>query len=252
MSTLDKMCTDCRLLLLEPRPQKPPRHLVLMELLHAFQSGFNQLSNTGNPWATEVLNLTTVDGQEDYLLPVSSRFGKPLNVWTSDPNNPSHFERSIDFFEPQDLQFDWNLPNDIANAFTSWDGSNHTALRIAIFRHGFLENGTIKARIKPIPRDQSEYKIMYSIGDWATQANVTDSPILSEHHHLFATRACQALLPGTEWWDTDKEGEKLNQARRNNLAKAFEQKLEWYLSDWKTYITNMNQEHITFAPMIEI
>src|ERR1043165_8968303 len=120
------MCGNVRLLADEPFPQKPPFRRVLMVVTQSTQSLYNRLENTGQAWSLKSdYTLVVSSGTSDYLLAIDDSYGKPIQVLTYYPSNPSYIQRQIDFVEFQDLNFNWPYPVNLA----SWvynDGSNCT------------------------------------------------------------------------------------------------------------------------------
>lgn len=202
------------------------------------QSFMNRLSNTGHAWDSDEMSVQVSSGQEEYTLNAGAAFGKPLLVVTSDPSNASHVERPIDFFEVQNIDLAWGLPNDAASLFGRPDGSTHTAERMAFFR----KNGNPTVRVKPLPQEAAEYKILYSIGNWVDAAGITDSPVLSEHHQLPETNIAIAALPHAAWFDDEKE----NRIRRRELAEQLTDDRRQFDADFERYVLNLNQPQVTF------
>lgn len=238
MATLQQMVQVVRMVCAEPRPQAPATRAIFNSVLRTTQSLFNQLSNTNHAWATGETVLTVTPNVEDYDIGEAD-FGKALSIITINAANPSHIERLVDFFEVQNISVDWNLPNDAGNWMINWDGSNHTAQRMAFFRQAGQDNTYV--RVKPVPKHIAEYRILYSIGNWVDAASLNSSPLLSEHHHLIAVRAALNVLPLCSWWDE----EVLNQNRRKELALSLKNEEALYATDWSRYIGNMRVDHMT-------
>jgi len=238
MADLQTMVHDVKMLVGEPRPQAPSNRTVFKALLRTVQSAFNQLNNTNHAWTSGEWVLTVVPGIEDYQV-TPADFGKPLSVTTQDLANPAHIERLVDFFEIQNINTDWGLPNDAGSWTVNWDGSQTTALRIAFFRKSGDNQTWI--RIKPIPQFTAQYRIMYSIGNWIDTAALNSSPLLSEHHHLFVVRTALHVLPLCSWWDD----ENLNRERRRELMMTLKDEEAIYAVDWSRYIGNLRHDHIS-------
>lgn len=241
MSTLLQSLAKTRLLLRDPRPQRPGEREVLDAVTREYQSLFNRLNNSGQAWTIDEVTLNVFQGQEDYLLEADSGFTKPLSVITRDSSNPSHVERQVDFFEIANVDFDWNLPNDIGSAFLNIDGSTHTAARMAFFRRSGLEGG-VYVRVKPVPQDSAQYRVLYAVGNWASSAALADQAILSEHHHLVETRAALSLLPDCEWWDDEDE----NRIRRKELFALRTTQEGRYAEEFERYIRSVNRQGMSF------
>lgn len=235
--TLQDLMQEVRLLLNEPRAQSPSARAVFRSVLRTVQSAFNQLSNTNHAWATGEVVLLATPQVEDYEIQAAD-FGKALSIVTQDLSNVSHFERLIDFCEIQDIDIDWNLPNNSGQWVANWDGSNHSASRMAFFRRS--GDNASYVRIKPIPQRSCEYRILYAVGNWVDAAALASTPLLTEHHSLFAVRAALNLLPHASWWDD----EAMNRAKRAELRQALKGEEDIYAVDWSRYIGNMRIDHM--------
>lgn len=208
MATIDQMISNVRGRLMDPRQQRPSDRHVYRAVNDQLKGLYNSLSNTGVTWEEYELVLSVNPSQSDYQLN-DQRLGKPIIVFTKDDSNPAHIERVVPVFELQDLNYDWGWPNDIGESLVDYSGS-HSAWRVGYYRR----NGVPYIRFKPTPQLAAQYRVMYVIGNWVDSAALSDTPILSEHHHLIEIRASISLLPFAEW-DGD---ESLNNQRRQQLA----------------------------------
>jgi hypothetical protein len=200
------------------------------------------MSNSNKAWSVEEVEMPVAVDQQDSVVPVDSRVGKILSVVTYDPSNPQHEERSIDFFEVQNLNFQWNLPNDVALAWANWDGSPHTADRMAFYYKSDGDNAGLYARIKPIPKKPAIYKVMYAIGDWASGATLESSPVLANHHHLIEVRAARTVLPDTSWFDDEAK----DIAKRAEVRQALNDDEMIFAPVWQDYIRSLKQGRMRF------
>lgn len=212
MSTIEQMKANVRQRLGEPIEQKPSDGQILLALTTQIQSYLNETNLSAKPWAVSELNLSVSAGIEDYALNVPN-FGKPIQVRTVYPANPAHIERDIDFFELQDLNFDWNLPKNFGNTFFNLDGSPHTALRMAFFRKDGLD--TVYVRVLPIPQLAATYQILYQIGVYGQTTTLGQIPVLPQHHALIEIRTAISVLPMTSWTLDDED---FNTNRRKEFA----------------------------------
>ena len=230
--------TAARIELLEPLPQRPSRRYLLQLATTNLQSFFNELTETGRPWAIgeEPLILTVASGQTEYVLPVGSEFGRVMDVTTHDPSNPSHIERQIPFWELADERGNWPGPR---NAQTYFYDSVHTAQRLSFYRKSFTND--VYASVWPVPNDTSQYRILFSMGDWASQMSLDDSPLLSQHHSLLAVKTAQDALPGAAWWGNEQE----NRLRRNELQASFAGRLPLLMDQFRRFIRNATQPRMT-------
>lgn len=243
MATLNQMASHVRTeRLYSPLPQRPGLHVVFGAVVMHGQNLYNEMSNSNQAWATEEVEMTVSSDNPDALVPVDVQVGKILSVVTHDPSNPHHEERSIDFFQIQNINFGWNLPNDVALALSNWDGSPHTADRIAFFFKADGDNAGLHARIKPIPKMSAVYKVLYAIGDWAATATPETSPVLANHHHLIEIRAARTVLPDTSWYDDKDEDIKKRIEVRQTLNDD-----ELIVGPvWEDYIRSLKQGRMRF------
>jgi hypothetical protein len=244
MPSLNDLCSRVRSVRLHnPRPQQPPLHVVLEAVISHTQNLYNELSNTNKAWATEEVPLTVQPNKETYLLPVDAQIGKVLSVVTSDPANPHHIERSIDFFDIQNLQHEWDWPNNIAVASTwNWDGSTHTAQRMAFFYKGEGENAGLWVKVKPIPQQAAVYQVLYTIGNWVESAGLGSSPILSGHHQLIEVRAARSVLPSSVWFDDEEK----DFQKRKEVRVTLDSDEQIFAPAWDRYITTFRQHRMTY------
>jgi hypothetical protein len=205
-----------------------PRQIISKLLQHA-QNLTNHASNTGHAWDEYELPISVSPGVADYQLN-DTRFGKALVAYTRDDSNQSHYVRTIPVFELEDLNYDWNMPNDIGSSIVSYDGSTHSALRIGYFRRA----GVPYLRFQPVPQAVNDYDVLFITGDWASGAALTDSPIFAEHNHLIVVRAAISLLADAEWVDDPDVNERKAAKKKITLdgdAAEFSRQFDaWILS----------------------
>lgn len=193
-----------------PQQQHPSDREIYHSILDHTKDFYSTLSNTGVIWDEYELTVTVSAGQSDYQLN-DTRMGKPYVVFTMDDSDPAHIERTIPIFEMPDLNYQWDLPNDIGSSLIDWNG-HHSAWRVGHYRR----NGFPYLRFKPIPQETAQYRVMYVIGNWADSAGLGDEPVMPEHHHLIEVRAAISQLPFCEW----NADEDFNTRRQNKLALA--------------------------------
>jgi hypothetical protein len=243
VSTLNEIMSAVRTeRLYSPLPQQPKLHVVLGAVIKHTQNLYNELSNSNKAWSVREVEMPVNPDQQDALVPVDAQIGKILSVVTYDPSRPQHEERSIDFFEIQNLNFQWNLPNDVALAWANWDGSPHTADRMAFYFKDDGDNSGLYARIKPIPKLLAIYKVMYAVGDWASGASLSTSPILANHHQLIEIRAARTCLPDTSWHDDDVR----DAAKRIEVRQTLNDDEDIVGPVWRDYIRSLKQGRMRF------
>lgn len=215
------MMANARTLMDDPSPQHPSdRHLLKIVLLHA-QDLINKANNSGKAWATGETPLVVSRNVGDYQIAQPADFGKPLVVLTTDAANTAHWERPVDVYELQNLDFAYSGPADGANLSRAFaDGSTHSAAGVAFYRKQG-DDGQVWARVRPVPQEAATYTIIYSVGNWADQAGLASSPVLREFHDLIEVRSALSALPSARWWDeSSEEGRRANREKRQEVALA--------------------------------
>jgi hypothetical protein len=252
MATLDEIVSNVRTTLGDPQPQHPRLPLVFKHVLNHTQSIYNHLNNTNKAWTTLEIPLQAQANKSDYTINAQN-WGRALLVYTEDQSTPGHWERTVPFFNVQNLNLAYEGPRDGANWFGGFlDGSNHTALGIAFYRE---PNGQIvKARIRPVPQAPAVYRVIYAVGPWAESAGLDSSPVLAEHHHLIEVRAAISSLPDTKWWipngapgsDEWKSVEAMNAEQRRARLAILGRDAERYTKDFELYVRSLNGARISF------
>ena len=238
MPTIQQICNEVRTLCDDPLPQKPSPRRVLLAVIQSLQTFYSRLENTGQAWSIKPdYTLTVAPNTADYLLAIDGSYGKPVQVISLYPANPSYIPRLIEFREFGDMYFDWGLPQNIA----SWiwnDGSNCTALRMAFY---YKDDGTRWVRILPQPMLTASYAISFASGDWASNAALEDSPVLSQFHALVETWAAQSVLPSCQWG----ADQKYNMEHRKELAISLENDRRRIAEEFDRYVRNTVDDHMT-------
>jgi hypothetical protein len=252
MPTLDEITSNVRTVLGDPQAQHPGLRQVFKHVLNHTQSLYNHLNNTNKAWATVEIPLQAQANKSDYTINAQN-WGRALLVYTEDQSTPGHWERTVPFFNAQNLNLAYDGPRDGANWFGGFlDGSNHTALGIAFLREP--SGQVVKARIRPVPQAPATYRIIYAVGPWAESAALDSSPVLAEHHHLIETRAAIACLPDARWWLTDaaigsdewKAVEAANADQRKTRMLTLGKDEVRYTRDFELYVSSLNGARISF------
>lgn len=165
--------------------------------------------------------LQVSSGTSEYSL--GQNIGKVLDVVTYDTDNQEGTERSVAFHDLNELVGDLRGEDSI----------------IAFYRKG--GQNTLWAKVRPIPTESRAYYITYSIGSWAKDASLDDSPLLDQHHHLLVAQLARDALPATEW-TTDP---KADDYKRQALDRSLSRRIEQYEQDFKQYIASVNIPRIT-------
>jgi hypothetical protein len=225
---LRQMLPAARIELLEPRAQKPSYRQLLHFGVAVVQNRFNRLANTGRAWTVGSTTLSVVSGVDEYQLDVFG-VGKVLDVTYSDPLNVEGTERQVSFHDITEMAGDFRGD--------AWDGQTS---RIAFFRKDGLD--TLWAKVRPIPTANADYLVSYSTGTWVQDANLDDSPLLAQHHHLFVAEIARDALAGAEWSDDLKADE----LKRSNLERSLTRRIERYDREFDQYVASLNIPRNTY------
>src|SRR5580765_4757298 len=126
--SLYEMMGNVRVRLDNPRAEHPGDFALLQQVSTHTRTVLRHKQNSGNPWNFGDCVINVIGQQQLYEINVPE-FGTPLAVRTSDPNNPNHIVRLIDFYLPQNLYYEWGLPQNWGAWWISPDGSQNTAAR---------------------------------------------------------------------------------------------------------------------------
>lgn len=230
-------------------PQRPSRRYLLQLATTNLQSFFNEIQATGRAWAVgdQPIILTVASGQSEYILPVGDEWGRPLDVYTTDPSNSSFIEQQIEFTELGDRLMGWDGPR---NSQGYLDSAGHAVQRMMFYKRQFSNDQYVS--VWPVPTGSSSYKILYSVGEWSTQMSLDDSPLLTQHHALLTVKTAMDALPGSSWWADGTNAEKENRIRRNELRESFSGRLPILMDSFKRHIKNISQPRMTWRHLYEI
>jgi hypothetical protein len=196
------------------------------------QNFYSRLENTGQAWSLKDDYVLNVSGStSDFLLAIDGSYGKPIQVLSTYPSNPSYIQRYIPFREFASMQFDWGFPVNMA----SWvmnDGSNCTALRMAFY---YKDDGSRWVRVLPQPQLSAIYTITFSSGDWPFSVGMEQSPVLSQFHSLIENWAAQSVLPSCQWEDDQK----YNMEHRKELMFALKNDEMRMMEEFSVYCRNL-------------
>lgn len=209
MASLYDRVGSCRNRLRHPRANRPGDGDCLRSLCDHTKILRAKRKNTGLPWDLADKKIYVVADKAKYQIG-DVRFGTPLAVLTSDDSDPSHFQRLIPFYSPQNTAWNWGLPNDAGTFTYNWDSSNHSAQRVAFY----WSNGVPYLEFQPIPKASCVYLLRYVIGNSVDAMSLSDPLSLGEVGDTLAEiRAAKSLLEFADWEDSEKE----NVARRQRL-----------------------------------
>lgn len=230
------IATASRIELLEPLPARPSRRYLLQLATANLQSYMNRLSNTGRPWAVAETLLVVSPNISEYLMPVDD-ISKVMDVTTINPDNDSHIERQIPFWDLNDLRTNWNAPANLP-LITFYD-SHHTAQRIAFSRKQWQD--AVYATLFPIPQFTCTYRVLYAVKGNAPDMSLDASPIITQHHPLLVTKTALDALPGSAWWADEQQ----NRIRRNELASSFDNRLPDLVTQFNIYVRSMTTSRMS-------
>src|SRR5262245_27010093 len=147
MATVVENIALIRQRLRNPDPHRPTDAEILNILIEHIYDHHAQLQNTANHWSIGWTTLTTIPGNEDYLI-TAADFGRPFLVYTDDPTNDFHQRREVPFTLLQDAEQRYTGPEKSGAA-----GSNtHSAVEISFYRRSPSAPATF-ARLTPIPNE---------------------------------------------------------------------------------------------------
>ena len=210
MASLYDRITSLRDRLRHPRANRPGDGDCLRSLCDHVKLLRAKKKNTGLPWDFADKKINVVSGKAKYQIN-DERFGSLLAVLTVDDSDPSHFQRLIPFFSPQNLAFNWGLPNDIGTYTTNWDGSNHSAQRVALY----WSSGTPYLEFQPTPKASCTYLVRFVVGNSVDAMSLSDPLSLGEiGNTLCEIRAAISLLAFADYVDDRSE----NTERRKELG----------------------------------
>jgi crotonobetainyl-CoA:carnitine CoA-transferase CaiB-like acyl-CoA transferase len=220
------MLAAARVELLDPKPQKPSYRHLLHVGVGAIQHRLNRVQNTGRAWAVGEAALDVSSGTADYTLPAVGS-GKVLDVVTYDASNEDREERQIPFHDLSDVADGWN----------EW---GEGAARIAFYRKG--GTGQLWARVRPVPTSSESYRVLYSVGAWAANADLGSSPLLAQFHNLFVLEIAQAGLPAAEWFADEKE----NRLKRAELRSYLQERIAEQSKEFDVHVASLAASRNTF------
>lgn len=244
--TLDRMVADMRRVWLdEPLPNLPNHAYLFTQLVPVIQSALNQIANTGQNWETREAEFVVSYGDEEIQLPNVNNLGKPLSIYTADPNDAQHRERDIPIIKLQNLTQTIEGPRDgMGWGFIGSD--THPATAFAVYRR---QNAWyVRPRpLTPPGASAATYKLVYAVGDWSLEAQRHSATVLEQFSGLFEMRAAINALSRACWWDeSTDEGFKRNQAKRKEIANLRAPEIERQQVIFDQYVTSLNGRKVTF------
>lgn len=221
-------------------PNRPSRRYLLQLATTNLQSFFNEITATGRPWSVcdSPLILPVNIGQSEYLLPVGDDWGRPLDVTTYDASNPHLSEQQVTFTELADQKFGTS-----SRDYLSDDG--HSA-HLSFFKKGFTNDQWVS--VWPVPTRSCFYRILYSLGNFASEMSLDDSPLLAHHHALVVVKTALDALPASAWWAVESE----NRMRRNELKESLSRRMPVLLDDFRRFVRSVTQPRMTMRSLYAV
>jgi len=237
MSILDSIARQ-RAILDYPMSNRPSLHQQYLATMRNFQDLYNRLANSNEAFAQDEKFLNVDASTDTFTLSTDPRFGKVVLV-TTYSSDPTAIEKPVDFYNIADMAFDnWQPANADGNWFSYFTGGNHSAMRMGFY---YDPDGSLKVKVSPRPHAAATYKVRFSIGDWAKDARLTESPVLTQFHHLFELRTCKDILYMCAWDGLD------NQARQQKIAEilpSLNDQEHRYLSQFERYLRSITHSKI--------
>ena len=194
---------------------------------------YNRLANSNESFAQDDKLLYVNASTDTFTVSNDTRFGKVVLV-TTYPTDENAIERAVDFTNIRDINFENYTPRNYqGDWFTYLSGGVHSANKMAFF---YDVDGRLRVKISPQPQADAIYRVRYSIGDWAKNANLSESPILTQFHHLFEIRTCKDVLYMCEWDGMTAEARAL---KLTEMKPNFNEQEERYAMEFDLYLRNM-------------
>jgi hypothetical protein len=188
-----------------PRANRPGDGDCLRSLCDHLKILRAKRRNTGKPWDFADKKINVQANKAKYQVG-DNRVGVPFAILTLDESNPNHYQRLVPFFSPQNLAFNWGLPNNVATWNVNFDGSTHSAERVAFY----WSNGVPYCEFQPTPALPATYLFRFVVGDSVDMMSLAEDLSLGEVGDTLAEiRAAFSLLEFAEWEDNKTENKEL-------------------------------------------
>lgn len=211
---LNDLMTNVRLRLGDPRSNRPGDFQLLNAICTQIRTVKRHQRNTSNPWSFEDCLIDITPNEVVYRINQND-FGTPLAVLSWAPQLTSWIPRLIPFVQPQNMAFEWGLPNSGAAAYYPGDGSNCTVMRCAFY----WRSNVPYIEILPVPLLQCQLKVRYlTSANGVNDSALTETLVSNEDADLCEVRAALSLLATTEWNSPDGNGRSYNAERRKDLS----------------------------------
>ncbi len=238
MSTILESIARERRLLDYPLIQKPSVHQLYDATVLNVQNLYNKLSNTGEAWSFGEHIITANGGDDTFsLAALGDKFGKPL-VLTTYSADASSIERAVPFFDIQNLNFDWFMPRSVLGF--NWFDQTPIETRVSFF---YDNGGTPRLRFVPTPPASMQFRLKYTLGNWADKIALNNSPVLSQFHHLFEIRSAKDSLYMAEWEGLTREE---NREKRREIERSLDQQELRVIPDFDKHIREMTHGGLIF------
>ena len=214
MPDIGQMIDNVRLRLGDPRANRPGDFQLLNAICTELRTVKRHRRNTSNVWDFNDLIVNVVANQAVYAINAAD-FGTPLAVLSWAPQLPTWVARLIPITQPQNMPYNYSLPQNAAAWYYPADGSQCAALRCSFY----WRNNVPYIEFLPSPYLPCQYKVRYlQSGNAVNDMALTESPVTNEDADIVEVRAALALLATSEWMTPEtRDGRDYNSERRKDL-----------------------------------
>lgn len=242
MLTRSEEFQEVRRLLGRPKYQCPDADMIFSALFAAGQNLMNRANETGRVWAYRATTVTTVAGQNEYLVPPDPTIaahspGKPYVVYQT-LNDGIPLALPIDDYVNIQANplYEFTVPPSGENVEPS--AFHLSAAKVAFYRKN---DGQLWMRILPTPASSG---IVYTIGyaegrDAWSEYEWTDNASFPEHTRLKSLQAALSLIPHCKWEGNDSDA---NDKKQMRLESSLEKQYLVLNDAFERHINNINHE----------
>lgn len=247
-TNLLKEVLGVRHLLDGPMDQSPSFDEIVDELAIEYQHVTNELNNTGNAWQVNTTTITTVAEQEDYQI-LAQDFYKALLVTTVPQSSGTHPEYVLEFTEAEHIPKDWAW---LSSGKGQYMYSSHDSQIIAFYRKIGTNGEELWVKLRPVPGQAQNYKILYQQTDWWDTVFATGGisgvedfvpPHSSQRYYIRAVAAHNLLMSGRVKWSFD---EIRNFSKSQQSQRGLESRISRYRQAYEEYKSSLDNPDITW------
>lgn len=234
MSSIIQSIDRTRELLDFPKSQKPTDDQLYRATVRNFQQMYNRVANTGEAWSIGEKIVATNGSDDTFTISSEDSIGKILYI----SRITGGIETPVDFTDVQDLTFDWKQPEQ--QGWFAFAPQNAQKERVALLIDA---GGSLKMQILPRPSASVQYRVRYSLGNWADKLSLEARPILAQFHQLFEIRSAKDALYMSEWEGLTREE---NIEKRREIKPYLDEQEARFERDFEIYIREMTADRIVF------